>query len=54
MTGEGKADKKKVETALEPYLGKRTYACDDESDAAAVAVTFLIMNGKLESYVKSE
>lgn len=48
VTGDGKADKKKVETCLETYVGKRTYGTDDESDAVAVAVCFLIMNGKMK------
>lgn len=48
ITGEGKADKKKVEEALKPYLGERKYECDDESDAAAIALTFLMMNGEIE------
>lgn len=47
ITGKGKADKKEVEKCLEDYVGKRAYGTDDESDATAVAVTFLIMNNKL-------
>lgn len=47
VTGDRNADKKKVEKCLEDYVGKRQYGSDDESDATAVAVTFLIMNGKM-------
>lgn len=47
MCGDSKADKKKVEACLEAYVGKRKYEVDDESDATAVAVAFLIMHEKM-------
>lgn len=42
VTGDGSAEKADVAAALEQYLGPHEYACDDESDAAAVAIAFLI------------
>lgn len=42
ITGDGNAEKADVAAALEQYLGPHTYACDDESDAAAVAIAFLM------------
>lgn len=36
VTGNGKAEKSEVESSLEQYFGPHEYACDDESDAAAV------------------
>ena len=45
LTGSGQATKEEVAASLDKYLGKREYANDDESDAAAVAVAFLIQNG---------
>lgn len=47
ITGNPKADKKTVEKCLADYVGKREYACDDESDATALAVAFLITKGKM-------
>ena len=44
VTGDGNAEKADVAAALEQYLGPHEYACDDESDAAAVAIAFLINN----------
>lgn len=48
VTGSGNATKDDVEAALEQYVGKQTYACDDESDATAVAVAWLIENGYID------
>lgn len=45
VTGNASADKQQVADALKQYLGDRTYSVDDESDAAAVAVAFLLQNG---------
>lgn len=47
ITGSGRSDKKAVAKSLELYIGKREYACDDESDATAVAVSWLIQNGQI-------
>lgn len=48
VTGNGKATKEDVAAALPYYLGNQTYKNDDESDAAAVAVAFLIKNGQIK------
>lgn len=48
VTGSGSATKEEVAASLEYYLGKRIYSNDDESDAAAVAVAFLIQNGQIK------
>jgi len=46
--GSGKADKQQVADGLDYYLGKQEYSCDDESDAAAVAVAWLIQHGQID------
>ena len=48
VTGSGKATKEEVAQALEKYIGKQDYKCDDESDAAAVAVAWLIQQGQIK------
>lgn len=45
VTGSGKATKVEVADALEKYVGKQEYLCDDESDAVAVGVAWLILHG---------
>ena len=45
VAGSGKATKEDVADALEYYIGKQDYKCDDESDAAAVAIAWLIQQG---------
>lgn len=45
ITGNGNASKADVATALGAYIGEQAYACDDESDAVAVGVAWLILNG---------
>lgn len=47
VTGNNKASKEAVAAALEAYVGKQDYACDDESDAVAVGVGWLIEKGAL-------
>ena len=42
LTGPGKAGKEEVAAVLEQYVGKLEYATDDESDAVAVGITWLI------------
>lgn len=44
LTGDANADKDVVAAALEPYVGKVDYECDDESDAVAVGVAWMIQN----------
>lgn len=50
ITGSGKADKKQVTEALFHYVGERQYANDDESDATAVAIAWLIEQKQINSY----
>lgn len=50
VTGNYKAEKEEVAAALESYVGPQDYTCDDESDAVAVAVSFLIQCGALPEY----
>lgn len=50
VTGDASASKEDVAQWLEKYVGKQEYACDDESDAVAVGVAWLIQNG----YIRSE
>ena len=47
LTGSGKATKEDVASALDRYVGKQCYATDDESDAVAVGVAWLIKTGLL-------
>ena len=49
IAGSGKATKEEVAEGLEKFLGKQNYKCDDESDAAAVAVAWLIQQGQIRS-----
>lgn len=42
VTGNSCATKEQVAEALESYVGKQKYACDDESDAVAVGIAWLI------------
>ena len=35
-------------------LEERKYECDDESDAAAIALTFLMMNGQIKQTNKTD
>lgn len=48
VAGSGKAEKSDVAEALEKYIGKQVYKCDDESDAAAVAIAWLIQQGQIK------
>ena len=50
VSGYGLKEKDGVAAALEKYVGPREYQFDDESDAVAVGVAWLIQNG----YIKSE
>ena len=44
VTGDANAEKDRVAEMLEDYVGPQRYACDDESDAVAVGVAWLIQN----------
>ena len=49
VTGKASANKEEVAAALESYVGKQEYACDDESDAVAVGIAWLISCGFIEA-----
>ena len=48
VTGSSTAEKEEVAMALEQFVGKREYACDDESDAVAVGIAWLLQNNFLD------
>ena len=48
LTGNGKAEKQEVANALTAYIGEHAYRNDDESDAAAVAVAWLISHNQIK------
>jgi crossover junction endodeoxyribonuclease RuvC len=48
VTGSGKAEKSEVAECLKKYIGIQDYKCDDESDAAAVAIAWLIQQGQIK------
>lgn len=48
ITGSGKADKDQVAECLRRYVGNMEFANDDESDAAAIAITWLIMHKEID------
>jgi len=49
VTGSGKATKEDVAAALKRWFPEFEYRTDDESDAAAVAVSFLVQNNVLKA-----
>ena len=51
LAGSGRATKLEVSEALLPYIGQQDYATDDESDAVAVGVAWLIQNTLLGSEI---
>lgn len=53
VAGSGKAEKEEVAAGLEKYIGKQNYKCDDESDAAAVAIAWLIQQGEIKQIEES-
>lgn len=48
VTDDALAEKDVVAAALERFVGKQEYACDDESDAVAVGVAWLIQQGMID------
>ena len=48
LVGKGSASKEEVAAALTYYVGKQEYHFDDESDAVAVAIAWLIREGYLD------
>ena len=49
VAGSGKATKEEVAKGLLPYVGNIQYANDDESDATAVAIAWLIKHNQIVS-----
>ena len=49
ITGSGKASKQDVADSLERYVGNVQYGTDDESDAVAVGIAWLIREGYLKT-----
>ena len=43
------AEKDAVASALAQFVGEREYACDDESDAVAVGIAWLLQQGLIDS-----
>lgn len=54
VTGNGKADKTEVANALVRYLPDAAYRNDDESDAAAVAVAWLITHNQIQQNTQED
>ena len=54
LTGNGKAEKSEVAAVLPAYLGEHTYKNDDESDAAAVAVAWLIHHNQIKQIIQED
>ena len=54
VTGNSSAEKNEVADALEQFVGKHDYACDDESDAVAVGIAYLIQQGMIDSPYATE
>lgn len=49
VTNDANAEKEEVASALEQFVGKQEYACDDESDAVAVGIAWLIHHEIIDS-----
>lgn len=49
VTNDTSASKDKVAQRLSNFIGEQNYQTDDESDAAAVGVAWLLLNGYLDS-----
>lgn len=45
VTGSGKASKEEVAAALSQYVGQQIYRSDDESDAVAAGIAWLLKSG---------
>jgi crossover junction endodeoxyribonuclease RuvC len=52
IAGSGRAEKSEVATSLRSYVGDLKYRNDDESDATAVAVAWLIQNHQIKEIQK--
>lgn len=49
VAGKDDASKEDVAAALVNFVGEQTYTCDDESDAVAVGIAWLIRHGKMKA-----
>ena len=49
ITNDASAEKNEVAEALEQFVGKQEYACDDESDAVAVGIAWLMKRGLIDN-----
>ena len=49
VTNNQLAEKDEVASALAQFVGEREYACDDESDAVAVGVAWLLQQGLIDN-----
>lgn len=57
VTGSGKSEKTAVAKCLPLYYGKENpleFRCDDESDAAAVAIAWLISKGEIKQIIQED
>lgn len=50
LTGSGKASKQDVADALADHVGNLEYASDDESDAVAVGVAWILKHKEENAY----
>lgn len=49
VTGNGRASKQEVAKNLDKYVGEQEYATNDESDAIAVGIAYLIKEGYMDA-----
>ena len=54
ITGSGKAEKETVAKAVSAYIGEQSFKNDDESDAAAVALAWLIAENQIKQIVQED
>ena len=55
VAGNGRATKEDVANALSDYVGEQTYHSDNESDAVAIGIAWLIREGYIDcKYSKEE
>ena len=54
ITGFGSADKYQVRDGLDKYIGHYTYNTNDESDAVAVGITWLVDNYYLDNLTETD
>ena len=54
VANDAEAKKDVVADSLTQFVGERTYECDDESDAVAVGIAWLIRNGMIKNPYEQE